>query len=144
MKAQKSGSVIGTDCSSPTHDMLWIWTGTQDLFLLNIQTLKCMGGKWPIGGRQSPGNVGVQPCHKNVNLQKMKCFFLRRLNQTTIAWNNWAKNDRNVPSLRLLQLNDENHAVATIGGKQIWKNKRPQCGTLITYTGKMIIVRTLN
>ena len=140
LKAQQSGSVIGTSCSSPTIDMLWIWTNTQSTLLMNIQTLKCMSGNLPNGwqDKRRPGDVSMQPCQKDFNSQKIKCFFIGSLNQTIILWNKWVANDRDVISQRFLQLNNKNYTVATIGGKQIWNNKRPECGGTTTYMGKMI------
>ena len=55
--------VIGTNCSSPTLDMFWIWTGNEQL--LNVKNLKCMERK--------NEEVGMKQCEKGKKTQKIVC-----------------------------------------------------------------------
>ena len=125
LKAQ-GDKVVGTNCSSPTPDMLWLWTGTKGKQLMNIRTVKCMQGS------PSDDSVSLETCQEYSNFQKMTFISLSKggQSQMTIGWARWEITDRQIVSLRFLELNSTNYAVAALGGSQIWKST--------TDAGKMI------
>ena len=65
LNSTSNNQVIGTNCSSPTIDMFWIWTSTANKQLMNVKNLKCM---------QRTGNaVTIKQCNTKQNKQEMQC-----------------------------------------------------------------------
>ena len=125
----ESGSnnlIIGTSClTSPTLDMLWIWTTTgTNKQLMNVKTLKCMQrqDEWE--------KVEMKQCKKTSDLQKIQCTKYTNNRNNIRMKIRWSGN-------RFLHLPrwSPYYAVSVNFWSQSWKSEKTSCETSTAYNG---------
>ena len=132
LESSSDNFIIGTSCpTSPTLDMLWIWTtaGKKQL-IMNVKTLTCM---------ERQGNnekVKMKQCKKTSRLQKLQCtkdyheyYGNEETIETTIKWGTWL----------FLHLISREKYVKSINRVQLWNNEDTSCETSTAYKGKQYI-----
>ena len=121
LESSSSNFVIGTPCpESPTLEMRWIWTTTENKqLLLNVKTLKCMQnrGRWK--------KVEMKQCKKTSDSQKIECTKSNN-GKMEIKWKYNLFLDLKSP-----------YVYSTLRWPHpLWRSEKTSCETSTAYKGK--------